>query len=78
MTKKKSEFGKINSVDLLNALYYFLGVIFLNGATLLSVGILPTKIQLLTIFGSALSAGFLNIFKSLAKDENGKYFPKQS
>lgn len=76
--KKKSEFGKINGIDLLNALYYFLGVFFLNGAALLSIGVLPTFEQYLQLFGSALSAGFLSIFKNIVKNSDGKYFKKEN
>jgi len=74
---KQSEFGKINGTDLLNALYYFLGVLLLNGTALLSVGIVPTLPQIMALLGASLSAGLLNIFKNFYKGENGQYAKKE-
>ena len=76
--KKKSEFGKISGTDLLNALYYFLGVLLLNGSALISIGVLPTLEQLLQLIGAAFSAGLLSVFKNLVKNSDGKYFKKEN
>ena len=76
MKTKKSEFGKINVSDLLNALYYFAGSFLLGLLALTQAGILPTKTQLITIVSTSLSAGLLNIFKNMAKNEDGTYGKK--
>lgn len=77
-SKKKSEFGKIGGVDLLNALYYFIGVLLLNGTTLLSIGFMPTSKEIMPLVGSALSAGFLSIFKNIVRNSDGEYFKKEN
>ena len=71
--KKKSEFGKINGTDLLNALYYFAGSFLLSASALFGAGVLPTQQQLFTLLGASFSAGLLNIFKNFIKDENGNF-----
>ena len=76
--KKKSEFGKISGTDLLNALYYFVGVLLLNGSTLLSIGVVPTLEQILQTIGAALSAALLSVFKNFVRNSNGKYFKKEN
>jgi hypothetical protein len=77
MKTKKSEFGKINVSDLLNALYYFAGSFLLSLLALTQVGVLPTKAQLITIVSTSLSAGLLNIFKNMAKNEDGSFGKKE-
>ena len=77
MTRKKSEFGKINVSDLLNALYYFEGSFLLSLLALTQVGVMPTKAQLITIVSTSLSAGLLNIFKNLSKNEDGSFGKKE-
>ena len=75
--KKRSEFGKLNSIDLLNALYYFLGTMLLSASGLIAAGILPTKSQVIALAGAALSAGLTNIFKNFVTNKEGKVFKKE-
>lgn len=76
--KKKSEFGKINGIDLLNALYYFAGSFLLSASALFGAGVIPTKQQLFTLLGASFSAGLLNIFKNFVKNENGTFGKKEN
>ena len=75
--KKKSEFGKINGTDLLNALYYFAGSFLLSASALFGAGVLPTQQQLFTLLGASFSAGLWHIFKNFIKDENGNFVKKR-
>jgi len=65
----KSEFGKITGVQLLNALYYFLGTLLISVVGLLNIGDIPTIKELLPLIGTALTPALLSIFKSYAKTE---------
>ena len=76
--KKKSEFGKINGTDLLNALYYFAGSFLLSASALFGAGVIPTQQQIFTLLGASFSAGLLNIFKNFIKDENGNFGKKEN
>ncbi len=76
MRTKKSEFGKINASDLLNALYYFAGSFLLSASALFGAGVIPTKEQLFTLLGASFSAGLLNIFKNIVKNEDGSFGKK--
>lgn len=76
--KKKSEFGKISSTDLLNALYYLIGVFSLNVSALFATGITPSQQQYIQIIGAAASAGLLSVFKNIVRNSDGKYFKKEN
>lgn len=76
--KKKSEFGKISGTDLLNALYYLIGVFSLNVSALFATGITPSRQQYIQIIGAAASAGLLSVFKNIVRNSDGKYFKKEN
>jgi hypothetical protein len=58
-------------------LYYFAGSFLLSLLALTQVGVMPTKAQLITIVSTSLSAGLLNIFKNLSKNEDGSFGKKE-
>lgn len=76
--KKKSEFGKIKWVDLLNALYHALAAVTPVFFGYLGMGTMPTNKELLillSVFGSAffgdvLKRGVTNSNGSVLKSEN--------
>lgn len=75
--KKRSEFGKISGVDLLNALYHGIGAITVPLAGFLGAGRLPEKSELfilLSVFISAISA---DIFKRGVSNSNGEFMKKE-
>lgn len=76
--RNSSEFGKIKSVDFLNALYYFIGTFLFSISGYFTVGKVPIIEDVLPIIGTALTPALLSIFKSFAKNSNGEILKKES
>lgn len=75
--KKRSEFGKLSGVDLLNALYHGIGAVLVPFAGFLGTGRLPEESELfilLSVFVSAISA---DIFKRGVSNSNGEFMKKE-
>lgn len=74
MTTKKSEFGKINKIDLLNALYHAVGTSIMPVLGYMSAtGTLPVGKDLVIILSAFLSAFFASLFKGKYTNENGEF-----
>jgi len=65
----KSEFGKITGVQLLNALYYFVGTLTISVVGYFNIAKIPTLEEFLPLLGTALTPALLSIFKSYTKTE---------
>ena len=79
MKKQNSEFGKIKLVDVLNAIYYLIGTV--GGAWLTYVASfskLPSQELLIGMVATAAIPAFLSIFKSAAKNSDGKLLRKEN
>ena len=77
--KKKSEFGKINGVDLLNALYHALVASLFPFLSNLNKGILPENQHEWTIMiGVFLTAFFGDLFKSGLTNSDGTIFKQET
>ena len=74
----QSEFGKIKLVDVLNAIYYFIGTTITAILAYLQIGRLPTTTELVIAISTALAPAFLSIFKSAAKNSEGKLLKKEN
>jgi len=76
--RKKSEFGKISGIDLLNALYHaFVASLFPFLANL-NKGLLPeTRLEWIIIIGVFLTAFFGDLFKSGITNSNGTIFKQE-
>ena len=73
--KKKSEFGKISGVDVLNALYHALVAVIFPFMAYLNKGILPeTRQEWIIMIGVFLSAFFGSLFKRGATNSKGELF----
>ena len=78
MTKKKrSEFGKISVVDLLNALYHGVGAVLVPFAGFLGAGRLPEKSELFILLSVFISAITADIFKRGVSNSNGEFMKKE-
>jgi len=76
--KKQSEFGKIKGVDLLNALYYFIGTLGTMVLTYLEAfKAFPSMTELIGMAGTSAIPPFLSIIKRLFKNSDGKLFEKE-
>ena len=76
--KKKSEFGKIKAVDLLNALYHAIGAVAIPFFGFLGVGRMPSGGEwyiLASVFGSAL---FADIFKRAITNSKGEVLKSEN
>ena len=76
--KKQSEFGKIKMVDVLNAIYYFVGTT--GGACLTYLAAFkkfPSSEILIGMAATAAIPAFLSIFKSAAKNSDGEILKKE-
>lgn len=76
--KKKSEFGKIKLLDLLNSLYHgvvatiFLAINVFFGASS------PTTQDYKMLIGTFLTAFFMSIFKTTTTNSDGQVFKKEN
>ena len=76
--KKKSEFGKISGVDLLNALYHAIAASLFPFLAYLNRGALPeTREQYIILIGVFLTAFFGDIFKSGVTNSYGFLFKRE-
>lgn len=76
--KKKSEFGKIKGVDLLNALYHAVGAVAIPFFGFLGAGRMPNGSEwyiLASVFGSAI---FADIFKRSVTNSNGQVLKNEN
>lgn len=77
--KKKSEFGKISGVDVLNALYHALVAVIFPFLAYLNKGILPeTRQEWIIMIGVFLSAFFGSLFKRGMTNSSGELFKKEA
>jgi len=77
--KKQSEFGKIKWVDVLNAIYYFVGTLFsLVLMYLQASSKLPSVAEFTAMIGTAALPAFLSIFKSATKNSDGRLLKSES
>ena len=76
--KKKSEFGKISGIDLLNALYHaFVAGVF-PFLAYLNKGVLPeSRQEWIVMIGVFLSAFFGSLFKRGVTNSDGVLFKKE-
>jgi uncharacterized BrkB/YihY/UPF0761 family membrane protein len=76
--KKKSEFGKISGVDLLNALYHAIIAALFPFLAYLNKGVLPeTRQEWIVMIGVFLTAFFGSLFKQGVTNSNGQLFKKE-
>jgi 4-hydroxybenzoate polyprenyltransferase len=75
--KKRSEFGKIKGVDLLNALYHGLAAVSIPFVGYLSQGKMPDLKDGYLLLSVFLGAVFADIFKRTATNSNGEAFKKE-
>lgn len=76
--KKKSEFGKISGVDLLNALYHAIIAALFPFLAYLNKGMLPeTRQEWIVMIGVFLTAFFGSLFKQGVTNSNGQLFKKE-
>jgi len=76
--KKKSEFGKISLVDLLNALYHALVASVFPFLAYLNNGQLPeTRQEWIIMIGVFFTAFFGDLFKSGITNSNGTIFKQE-
>jgi len=78
MKKQNSEFGKIKPVEVLNAIYYFIGTA--GGAWLAYIAAfktLPSTEAFIGIIATAAIPAFQSIFKRMLKNSDGKLFEKE-
>jgi len=76
--KRKSEFGKLKWLDLVNSLYHaFVTVIFITINVLLG-NIQPTMQDYKMLIGTFLTAFFMSLFKTSATNSNGEVFKKEN
>ena len=76
--KKKSEFGKISGVDLLNALYHALVASVFPFLAYLNKGVLPeTRQEWIIMIGVFLTAFFGDLFKRGVTNSNGVLFKQE-
>jgi uncharacterized BrkB/YihY/UPF0761 family membrane protein len=76
--KKKSEFGKISGVDLLNALYHAVVAVIFPFLAYLNKGTLPeTRQEWIVMIGVFLTAFFGSLFKQGVTNSNGVLFKKE-
>lgn len=76
--KKKSEFGKISSVDALNALYHAVIAVVFPFLSYLNRGQLPqTNQEWIMLIGVFLTAFFGSLFKQGVTNSNGVLFKKE-
>ena len=76
--KKKSEFSKINGVDLLNALYHALAAVTFPLVGYLALGRLPNESEcfiLASVFVGAIAA---DIFKRSVTNSDGNAYKKEA
>ncbi|MFZ4549850.1 MAG: hypothetical protein ACOYN4_20545 [Bacteroidales bacterium] len=77
--KKKSEFGKISGVDVLNALYHALVAVIFPFLAYLNKGILPeTRQEWIIMIGVFLTAFFGSLFKRGMTNSSGELFKKEA
>jgi len=72
--KKHSEFGKISSTDVINALYIACAASSYSIGACISI---PTKANLLNLIGTFVSAFLGSLFKSNVTNSNGQVFKKE-
>ncbi|MFZ4455484.1 MAG: hypothetical protein ACOYOT_04615 [Bacteroidales bacterium] len=76
---KKSEFGKISAIDLLNALYHATAASVFPFLAYLNKGELPTTRQeWIMLVGVFLTAFFGSVFKRGVTNSNGQLFKRES
>lgn len=77
--KKKSEFGKISGVDLLNALYHAIIAALFPFLAYLNKGMLPeTRQEWIVMIGVFLTAFFGSLFKQGVTNSAGQLFKKEN
>ena len=77
--KKKSEFGKISGVDLLNALYHALVTAIFPFLAYLNKGELPkTNQEWIMLGGVFLTAFFGSLFKQGVTNSDGVLFKREA
>ena len=78
MKKQNSEFGKIKLVELLNAIYYFIGTA--GGAWLAYLAAFktfPSSEVVIGIIATAAIPAFQSIFKRMLKNSDGELLKKE-
>ena len=75
--KKKSKFGTIKGVDLLNALYHAFGAVLIPIGALFTAGQLPDKDNWFIFLGVFVSAFFTDIFKRGVTNSEGQVFTRE-
>lgn len=76
--KKKSEFGKISSIDLLNAFYHALVASVFPFLAFLNKGVVPqTRQEWIIMIGVFLTAFFGDLFKQGVTNSDGAIFKKE-
>lgn len=75
--KKRSEFGKIKGVDLLNAMYHGLAAVSVPFVGYLAQGKAPDSEALYLLLSVFLGAFFADIFKRTATNSAGAVLKKE-
>ena len=74
---KRSKFGKISGIDLLNALYHGLAAISVPLVGIIGAGHFPTNSEWMLLLSVALGAIFGDIFKRTATNSSGDVLKKE-
>ena len=72
--KKKSKFGKIDKIDLLDAIYDGCGACSFAIGVLIAI---PTKNNLLALLSAFVGGFMFKLFKSGVSNSDGKMFKKE-
>jgi hypothetical protein len=76
--KRKSEFGKLKWLDLVNSLYHaFVAVVFI-AINVFFGNIQPTMQDYKMLIGTFLTAFFMSLFKTSATNSSGEVFKKEN
>ena len=74
---KRSKFGKISGVDLLNALYHGVAAVSVPLVGIIGAGHFPTQSEWMFLLSVALGAIFGDIFKRTATNSDGQPLRKE-
>lgn len=76
--KKKSEFGKIKGIDLLNSCYHGIVATVFIATNVFFGEATPTTQDYKMLAGTFLTAFFMSLFKTTATNSNGEVFKKEN
>ncbi len=75
---KKSEFGKIDKLDLYNSIYYGIVAAVFPAINVFFGELDPTKADIKMIIGVFLTTFFMSLLKKSSTNSDGKVFQKEN